>query len=170
MAAYRELITGVHKKWPRAEIIILSLWIGFWQERETFHENGGWKSEIYNDVYRYFTETKGADYLHYFNTTGVLQHNDMGPGTWHPNDLGRESSSNELLFPRNAMGTDMFLKYLDLKLATHLMQYIKLKFGWTFESAGPQVFPYPDQQLYNTDCCKSTLLRTDNFGFEIEIN
>ncbi|KAH0194271.1 hypothetical protein KCV03_g513, partial [Aureobasidium melanogenum] len=53
-------------------------------------------------------------YMHYFNTTGILQHNDIGP-QYHPTDVGY------------------------IKLASHLMQYIKLKFDWVFGATGPEV-------------------------------
>lgn len=52
--------------------------------------------------------------MHYFNTTGILQHNDIGP-LWHPTDVGY------------------------IKVASHLMQYISLKFGWELRATGPEV-------------------------------
>ena len=60
-------------------------------------------------------ETKGAEkpFVHFFDTTGILQHNDIAP-QWHPTDVGQ------------------------IKVASHLMQYIKLKFGWELMSTGPE--------------------------------
>jgi hypothetical protein len=49
--------------------------------------------------------TKSDPFVHYFNTTDTLQHNDIGP-EWHPTDVGA------------------------VKVASHLIQYIKVKFGW----------------------------------------
>lgn len=43
-----------------------------------------------------------------------MQHNDIGPG-YHPTDVGH------------------------VKLASHLIQYIKLKFDWVLYSTGPEV-------------------------------
>jgi len=53
-------------------------------------------------------------FVYYFNTTGILEHNDIGP-EYHPTDFGHA------------------------KLASHLMQYIKLIFGWDLEQTGPEV-------------------------------
>lgn len=43
-----------------------------------------------------------------------MQHNDYNP-KYHPTDVGH------------------------IKLASHLMQYIKIKFGWELEATGPAV-------------------------------
>lgn len=56
----------------------------------------------------------GAGFVHYFNTTGILQHNDIGP-LYHPTDVGH------------------------IKLASHLIQYIHQTFGWEMEATGPEV-------------------------------
>lgn len=45
------------------------------------------------------------------DTTGILQHNDINP-QWHPTDVGQ------------------------IKLASHMMQYLKLKFGLVFGATG----------------------------------
>ena len=52
-------------------------------------------------------------FVHLFNTTGILQHNDIGP-QWHPTDVGA------------------------IKVASHLLQYIKLTLGWELEATGPE--------------------------------
>ena len=62
-----------------------------------------------------------------FDTTGILQHNDIGPGTYHPTDIGH------------------------LKVAAHMQQYIKLKFGWGMQSTGPMV--HSGTYIYNDECC-----------------
>lgn len=52
--------------------------------------------------------------MSYFNTTGLMQHNDIAP-QYHPTDVGH------------------------VKLASHLIQYIKLKFDWVLYATGPEV-------------------------------
>lgn len=52
-------------------------------------------------------------FVHYFNTTGILQHNDIGP-QWHPTDVGA------------------------IKVASHLIQYIRMTFGWELRATGPE--------------------------------
>ena len=52
-------------------------------------------------------------FVHYFNTTGILQHNDIGP-QWHPTDVGA------------------------IKIASHLIQYIRMTFGWELRATGPE--------------------------------
>jgi hypothetical protein len=69
-----------------------------------------YKEQVLN-VYEHF---KAQGFVHYFNTSGILRHNDITP-TWHPNDMGQ------------------------IKLASHLMQYVQLKFGWQLEGTGSEV-------------------------------
>jgi hypothetical protein len=60
----------------------------------------------------HFETDTGTNFVHYFNTTGILQHNDMiFAALPHPTDAGH------------------------VKVASHLMQYIKLTFGWDFGEA-----------------------------------
>lgn len=54
-------------------------------------------------------------FVHVFNTTGLLQHNDIAP-QWHPTDVGQ------------------------IKVAFSLIQYIRMKFGWELELNGPELF------------------------------
>jgi hypothetical protein len=54
-------------------------------------------------------------FVHYFNTTGILQHNDIAP-QWHPTDVGH------------------------VKVASSLIQYVRLVFGWVLYATGPEVF------------------------------
>ena len=44
---------------------------------------------IYNGVTQKTSRTgkKSKPFVHYFNTTGIMQHNDIGP-QWHPTDVG----------------------------------------------------------------------------------
>ncbi len=59
------------------------------------------------------TGNKTAPFVYYFNTSGILQHNDMGPH-YHPTDVGA------------------------IKVASHLLQYIRLSFGWELSATGPE--------------------------------
>lgn len=52
-------------------------------------------------------------FVHYFNTTGIMQHNDIGP-SYHLTDVGA------------------------IKIASHLIQYIRIKFGWDLFATGPE--------------------------------
>jgi hypothetical protein len=54
-------------------------------------------------------------FVSYFNTTGLMQHNDINPA-YHPTDAGH------------------------IKVASHLIQYIKTKFDWPLYATGPEVF------------------------------
>jgi hypothetical protein len=113
-----QLINEIHSRWPDSQIIVLSLWSGFSQVGNTWQQGAGFLHEI-QEVVRYFNngslnERGGEGFVHYFNTTGILEHNDIGP-LYHPTDVGH------------------------VKLASHLMQYIKLTFGWILEQTGPEV-------------------------------
>ncbi|KAI4761044.1 SGNH hydrolase [Aureobasidium sp. EXF-3400] len=108
--SYVDLVGEVHAKYPKAEIILVALWNGFDRVGNTWKQGGAFVEEI-QQVYEYYKHT---GFVHYFNTTGILQHNDIGP-QYHPTDVGH------------------------VKLASHLMQYIKLKFDWVFGATGPEV-------------------------------
>ncbi|KAH8885698.1 SGNH hydrolase [Thozetella sp. PMI_491] len=135
--AYTRLIQGVHGKWPQAKVIVMSLWLGFHQNGNTYASSApqGFVNEIYN-MTQYFnsdaylsnpivfdgvtnktskTGNKTAPFVHYFNTTGILQHNDIGP-QYHPTDVGA------------------------IKVSSHLQQFIKYTFGWELSATGPEVF------------------------------
>lgn len=107
---YIKFVTNIHEIWPNAQVILISLWNGFSQEGNTWRQGGAFIEDIEN-VYQHF---KSDGFVHYFNTTGIMQHNDIGP-LYHPTDVGH------------------------IKLAAHLMQYIKLQFGWIFAATGPEV-------------------------------
>lgn len=109
-SSYIEMIDGIHRQWPASQIVLFSLWIGFDDEGSTFRTEGGWVDEI-ESVYAHYQD---AGFVHYFNTTGLLQHNDMGP-LYHPTDIGH------------------------IKLASNLLQYVKLTFGWDLLATGPEV-------------------------------
>ncbi|KAI9737869.1 MAG: hypothetical protein M1834_009239 [Cirrosporium novae-zelandiae] len=111
--SYINLVDEVHYIWPSAQIILLSLWNGFSATGNTYAQGGAFITEIH-DVYRYYLSSYDAPFVHYFNTTGIMQHNDIGP-QYHPTDVGH------------------------IKLASHLLQYIQLMFGWQFGATGPEV-------------------------------
>jgi hypothetical protein len=69
--------------YPGADVIVMSLWNGFNQVGSSYEQDGAFVDEIYN-VYREFAS---EGWLHYFNSTGILQHNDIGP-QYHPTDVG----------------------------------------------------------------------------------
>ncbi|EGO52633.1 hypothetical protein NEUTE1DRAFT_91160 [Neurospora tetrasperma FGSC 2508] len=135
--ALTRIIQGIHGKWPKAQVVVMSLWLGFYQSGNTYLPNApqGFVNEIYH-MYKWFnsddylrnpivydgvtkktlkTGKKTKPFVHYFNTTGIMQHNDIGP-QWHPTDVGA------------------------IKVASHLQQFIKMTFGWEFYATGPEVF------------------------------
>ncbi|KAK4145780.1 lipase [Dichotomopilus funicola] len=144
-----KIIQGVHSKWPKAQVVVCSLWLGFHQSGNSFSPEwtDGWVNEIY-DLVQWFnskdylknptiwdgvtnttstTGKKSDPFVHYFNTTGILQHNDIGP-QWHPTDVGA------------------------IKVASHLQQFIRIKFGWDLYATGPEIFHdtlyWNDEQSY----------------------
>ena len=140
-ANYITFINRVHCIWPDAQIVVFSLWGGFYQSGDTWLQGPTYVQAIENVVQAFAGPStpapygsnnsvcqtasanysnvtsdtpQGSGFVHYFNTTGILQHNDIGP-LYHPTDVGH------------------------IKLASHLMQFVKLKFGWLLEATGPEV-------------------------------
>ena len=70
---------------------------------------------VYDGVTKKTSKTgkRTQPFVHYFNTTGIMQHNDIGP-QWHPTDVGA------------------------IKVASHLQQFIRMTFGWDFYATGPE--------------------------------
>ncbi|PGH11883.1 hypothetical protein AJ80_06948 [Polytolypa hystricis UAMH7299] len=117
--SYVKLIGDIHRVWPKAQIIIQSLWHGFHGEGDTFVQDHGFDDEIRRVVNKF-------RFVHLFNTTGILRHNDIAP-QWHPTDVGQ------------------------IKVASHLLEFVKAKFGWEYgqgDNGGAEVFP---QTLYWND-------------------
>ncbi|KAJ3578359.1 hypothetical protein NPX13_g2206 [Xylaria arbuscula] len=135
--AYKKLIQGVHGKYPKAQVVVMELWLGFYQYGNSYAQNLGFQEEL-EEIVAYFnsneylsapkiwdgvtettttlaTNTTSEPFVHYFRTKGILQHNDIGP-QYHPTDVGA------------------------IKVASHLLQYIKLTFGWDLVATGPEVF------------------------------
>ncbi|KAH8662073.1 acetylxylan esterase [Xylariales sp. PMI_506] len=132
--AYRKLIEGVHGKYPDAQIIVMQLWIGFYQNGNSYAQDHAFDDELTSMV-QYFnspaylsspitwdgttnTTSKlhgtNKPFVHLFNTTGIMQYNDIGP-EYHPTDVGA------------------------VKVASHMLQYIRLVFGWDLRATGPEV-------------------------------
>ncbi|KEZ39367.1 hypothetical protein SAPIO_CDS10067 [Scedosporium apiospermum] len=132
---YKRLIQGIHGVWPDAQVVVMQMWQGFYQDGNSYAQNADLREEVYS-VYKYFnseeylsnaviwdginekatkTETSIEPFVHFFNTTGILQHNDIAP-QWHPTDVGQ------------------------IKVASHLIQFITQKFGWYLYATGPEVF------------------------------
>ncbi|KAK3939420.1 lipase [Diplogelasinospora grovesii] len=143
--ALSKIIEGVHGNWPDAQVIVMSLWLGFYQSGNTYFSDAsqGFVDEIkqmvqwfnsddylrnpviYDGVTKQTTRLKkcsGKPFVHLFNTTGIMQHNDINPA-WHPTDVGA------------------------IKVASHLQQYIHVKFGWELYATGPEV--YHDTTYWN---------------------
>ncbi|KAK3896545.1 hypothetical protein C8A05DRAFT_20495, partial [Staphylotrichum tortipilum] len=69
---------------------------------------------IYDGLTQKFSHTnrKTEPFVHYFDTARRLQHNDIGP-QWHLIDVGA------------------------VKVASHLLQFVRMTFGWELEARGP---------------------------------
>jgi len=154
---YVLLIEGIHGIWPEATIILLSLWEGFSAVGNTYEQGSAFGPQIYG-AYQYFNSPEYLSnpiiynattnsthptnpsthpwdwqpggcrpFVQYFNTTGLMQHNDIGP-QYHPTDVGH------------------------VKIASNLIQYVKLVFGWVLYATGPEVqhdtLYWNDQQDY----------------------
>ncbi|KAI8623402.1 hypothetical protein F5Y19DRAFT_374991 [Xylariaceae sp. FL1651] len=100
------------------------LWLGFYQYDNGYGQNQGYQQEL-QDIATYFNSdgyfsvpkiwdrttsttvtlnTTSRPFFHYFQTKGILQHNDIG-FKYHPTDVST------------------------IKVANHSGQYIKLTFG-----------------------------------------
>ncbi|KAE8353106.1 SGNH hydrolase-type esterase domain-containing protein [Aspergillus coremiiformis] len=108
--SYVEMVDEVHRVWPNAQVVLMSLWGVFVKSGSTWVQQPVYVSEVQR-VYQHF-EKDG--YVHYFDTKGILQHNDISP-RGHPTDIGH------------------------LKVASHLMQWTKIRLGWEFGATGPEV-------------------------------
>lgn len=111
--SYIQLIETVHKTWPKTQIIVHGLWGGFTTDGNSYRQTPAFVDEI-QAVVKYFNTGKYArerEFVHYFNTTGILQHNDIAP-QWHPTDVGQ------------------------IKVAAQFIQFIKMKFGWMLSATG----------------------------------
>lgn len=113
--SYIKLIDEVHHVWPEAQVIIQTLWNGFYQSGNMWYQSGGFIEEI-PAVERHYQQKYGRDnFVHLFNTTGILQHNDIDP-EYHPTDVGH------------------------VKVASHVLQYLRIKFGLELAATGMSIF------------------------------
>jgi hypothetical protein len=71
--SYVELVAEVHAKYPKAEVVLVALWNGFDRVGNIWQQGGAFVEEI-QQVYEHYKHT---GFVHYFNTTGILQHNDI---------------------------------------------------------------------------------------------
>ncbi|KAF2689073.1 hypothetical protein K458DRAFT_461912 [Lentithecium fluviatile CBS 122367] len=92
LQSYIDFVPKVHEVYPRAQIVLCSLWGGFGQSGNTYKQGPAFEREIY-EVYKTYE----------------------GTGYWHPTDVGH------------------------IKIAAHVIQYIRLKFGWELAATGPEV-------------------------------
>jgi len=83
LQSYIDFIPKVRTVYPNAQIVLMSLWNGFSRTGNSYRQVGAYNEEIYQ-VYKKY-EADGN--VHYFNSTGILQHNDVGP-QYHPTDVG----------------------------------------------------------------------------------
>ncbi|KAI9044492.1 SGNH/GDSL hydrolase family protein [Aspergillus affinis] len=140
--SYIDLIEAVHKTWPKAQVVLMSLWGNFTTTTPTTPGENEYKSDLQSEydyaytyiqhptyvseikaVYEHF-HGKGDDYVHYFDTTGILQHNDLAPPD-HPTDVGH------------------------LKISSHLMRWTKIMLGWELGAKGPEV--QHDTEYWNNE-------------------
>lgn len=105
--AYVELIEDIHKTWPNAIVLIVSQWWVWRKEGLNYNPSMAYEQEG-RDVHEHF---KDRGFVYYFDTTGILQHNDINPKN-HPTDVGH------------------------IKLASHLLQWTKLVLRWDLEPLG----------------------------------
>jgi hypothetical protein len=92
----------------------------------TYEQGPLFVNEIHR-VVKHYQNRGSRNFVHYFDTTGILQHNDIAP-QWHPTDVGH------------------------IKVAAHFMQWVKMRFGWEMEAMGPMVHSgtlyWNDQESY----------------------
>ena len=81
---------------------------GHWEKKEMSYVPSTVYEEEIKQVHDYF---KDRGFVYYFNTKGILQHNDINPKN-HPTDVGH------------------------VKLASHLLQWTRLVMRWELEPMG----------------------------------
>lgn len=73
LSTYIDFIGKIHEIWPKANVVICSLWNGFTQVGDSWVQGGAFIDEIKQVAEHY----KADGFVHYFDTTGILQHNDI---------------------------------------------------------------------------------------------
>ncbi|KAJ5805959.1 Esterase SGNH hydrolase-type subgroup [Penicillium pulvis] len=120
--AYVNLIEDIHSTWPHAVILIMSQW-GVWEKQGFSYVPNMVYEEEGRQVHQHF---KDRGFVYYFDTTGILQHNDINPKN-HPTDVGH------------------------IKLASHLLQWTRMVMRWKLEPMGEVqhgTLYWNDQQEY----------------------
>ncbi|KAA8644409.1 hypothetical protein EYZ11_002789 [Aspergillus tanneri] len=104
---YVRLIDDVHSVWPKAVVVIMTQW-SVWEKRGTQYV----PTSIYDEeIKRVHDHYKDKGFVHWFDTAGILQHNDINPKN-HPTDVGH------------------------VKIASHLLQWTRLIMRWPLEPTG----------------------------------
>ncbi|KAF9895279.1 hypothetical protein FE257_000182 [Aspergillus nanangensis] len=104
---YLRLVDDIVHIWPQTTVVLLSQW-GQWTLEGTKYV----PSVLYeSETKRVHDHFKEHHYVRYFDTKGVLQYNDISPKN-HPTDIGH------------------------VKLASHLLQWIKIMMRWDLEPTG----------------------------------
>ncbi|KAL4888512.1 SGNH hydrolase-type esterase domain-containing protein [Aspergillus ambiguus] len=119
---YVRLVDDIIHTWPRATIVLMSQW-GEWTLEGTEYV----PSTLYKDeTKRVHDHFKEHAYVRYFETRGILQHNDIDPKN-HPTDVGH------------------------VKIASHLLQWTRIMMRWDIEPTGEVqhgTLYWNDQQEY----------------------
>ncbi|KAJ5668976.1 Esterase SGNH hydrolase-type subgroup [Penicillium macrosclerotiorum] len=105
--AYVDMIEDIHSNWPHAVVLLVSQW-GYFERSEWGYRLPQIYEKETRDVHEHF---KDRGFVYYFNTAGIIQHNDIGP-TNHPTDVGH------------------------IKLASHLLQWTRLVLRWDLDPQG----------------------------------
>ncbi|KAJ5140727.1 Esterase SGNH hydrolase-type subgroup [Penicillium atrosanguineum] len=120
--AYVALIDDIHSTWPHAVVLIVSQW-GQWVKEGLSYVPTQVYEEETRKVHDHFRD---RGFVYYFDTSGILQHNDINPKN-HPTDVGH------------------------IKLASHLLQWTRLVLRWNLEPMGEVqhgTLYWNDQQEY----------------------
>ncbi|KAJ5888721.1 CAZyme family CE2 [Penicillium taxi] len=105
--AYVEFIEDLHSTWPNAVVLLVSQW-GTWEKKGYSYIPSTVYEEETRQVHEHFRD---RGFVYYFDTSGILQHNDIGPKN-HPTDIGH------------------------IKIASHLLQWVRVVLRWNIEPMG----------------------------------
>jgi lysophospholipase L1-like esterase len=70
---YDSFVGKIHDIWPKANIILMSLTNAHWQNQTSWVQNSFYK----NDILAVHEKYKSKGFVHYFDTKGIMQHNDI---------------------------------------------------------------------------------------------
>lgn len=71
--SYDAFLGRLHAIWPKAQLVLMSLSNGHFQQGSAWVQNSFFEKEIWNAYLKY----KPQGFVHYFNTTGIMRHNDI---------------------------------------------------------------------------------------------